>query len=599
MRRGAIIALLSIWPVGALAQAPGPAAPLADSAEISRYRFDLARNFFPTPEAEVAGRAELEREIEALATLSGRIASAPDLLAALEADDRASRRFRRHDLYLFLRYAVDIREEAGMRDAEALRVRLRAARQALRRAIAEKEAAWLDTAIGANAALARYRHFIDTVRREAAHLPGPERQAAITALEPLLGARDYPRIVNGLSFGDVRVGDRTLNAGRDQAELDASPSEAVRREGSRLLFEGYASQRQLFAQMLIRVVEGGNALAGLRGHASAAAEAAFNAYVAPGDYERLLAEVARHGDAYKAWQRRTGDPFAITARWRPSEGAALISASAAALDARYGQEFAALLDPPNGRADLAGGEHRLPITGTASVYPTGQSAIYMRGYQGTLLDLIVLAHEGGHAVQAQLMARDNVPMVHAAGPGYFTESFGRFQELLLLDHLLRHERSAPRRAELRDAFAARLLSVFPSAEEAAVELAIHKGVGEGRIRTPDDLDSAAAAAGAPYSIDYERTPERRGVWMLADGYFMAPMQELNDAYASLLAIRYFQLYRRDPARFRRGYLALLSGGYDAAPADLLRRHLDIDMNAPGFVAETMTALRADIDALYR
>lgn len=88
--------------------------------------------------------------------------------------------------------------------------------------------------------------------------------------------------------------------------------------------------------------------------------------------------------------------------------------------------------------------------------PTGGSAIYINAFGGSLLDLIVLAHEGGHAVQAQLMLRNNVPMAYAAGPGYFTESFGRFQELLLLDHLNRAASTVDEKRLMRDTFAARL-----------------------------------------------------------------------------------------------------------------------------------------------
>lgn len=567
--------------------------------EARRYRFDLERNFFPTPAAELAGQGVVERDADALGALAGRIETASDLLTAFEAEDRLQRLFRRHDLYLFLRYATDIRREEGMQAADALRARVRAARQALRRAILLRDAAWLQAARAAEPSLSRYAFYIDTIRRNAPHVLAAEQQAIVSALEPQLGAGDYPRIVNGLTFGTVQVDGRALDARRDRGLIEASSSPETRRAGARLIFAGYATQRDLLAFLLVRAVAGSDALARLRGHASAEAEAAFDAWVSPEHYEALLAAIARHGETYKAWQRRAPNPFASAERWSPARAAAGIVVSAGALGPIYQGEFAALLDPANGRADLAGGDNRLPLTGTASVYPTGSSAIYMQDFQGTLLDLIVLAHEGGHAVQAQLMVRSGVPMAYAAGPGYFTESFGRFQELLTLDHLYRAARTPEARDRLRDALAARLFSVFASAEEAAVELAIHKGVGEGRLRTADDLDAATAGAGAPYSLDYERTPERRGLWMLSEGYFMAPMQELNDAYASLLAIRYFQLHRRDPAGFRSGYLALLSSGYDGAPADLLRRHLGIDMNAPAFVAETMASLRTEIDALYR
>lgn len=568
-------------------------------ASVPQFRFDLERNFFPSPEAEVTARSEVERGADTLSALSRRIDTPAGLLAALDADDRLQRLFRRHDLYLFLRYATDIRREEGLRASEALRGRVRAARQALRRAILAGDSGWAEAAARAEPRLARYAFFLESTRREAPHLLSAEQQAVVSALEPLLGAGDYPRLVGALEFGRVRVGGRDLDARRDAGEIEASASPEVRREGERLLFAGYAAKRDLFAHMLVRTIEGANALARLRGHASAEAEAAFDAHVTPDHYRALLDSVAARAEAYRGWQRRVADPLAVPRRWTAAEGAAAIVESAGALGPAYRDEFAALLDPANGRADLEGGEHRLPITGTASVYPTGRSAIYMQAFGGTLLDLIVLAHEGGHAVQAQLMHRAGVPMAYAAGPGYFTESFGRFQELLLLDRLYRSAPDAEARAELRDALAARLMSVFASAEEAAVELAIHRGVGDGSVRTADQIDAVTAAAGAAYSIAYERTPERRGLWMLSEGYFMGPMHELNDAYSSLLSVRYYQAWRRDPDRFRAGYLALLSGGYDAPPGELLRRHLGLDMMAEGFVADTLAALEAEVAALYR
>lgn len=91
----------------------------------------------------------------------------------------------------------------------------------------------------------------------------------------------------------------------------------------------------------------------------------------------------------------------------------------------------------------------------------------------------------------------------------------------------------------------------------------------------------------------------RGVWMMSDGYFQAPFQELNDAFASLLAVRYYQLYRTAPARFGPAYMALLSGGYGEAPNALLLRSLQIDMAEPRFVSMTLAALRAEIADLYR
>jgi oligoendopeptidase F len=538
---------------------------LSISAEAARYQFDLRRNFFASPAAEVSARADVLRDAAALTDLAGRLETPAQLREALETEDRMLRAFRRHDLYLFLRYATDIRRESELAAADELRTPVRTARRTLQQATLAKSAAWLDAAIAEQPQFARYRFYFDTTRRNAAHALAPEQVAVVSALEPLLGAGgDYPRVVSALGASDITA---------------------------------YAAQRDLFAFMLARTVESSNALARLRGHDSAVAEATFDAYVTESNYQAVLDEIARHGDYYKDWQRRNADPLGGAAHWRPSQAIDAIVDSAGALGPDYRREFAALLERRNGRADLGGGENRLPLMGTASVYPIGTSAIYMQAYQGTLLDLVVLAHEGGHAVQAQLMHANNVPMVYAAGPGYFTESFGRFQELLLLDHLHRTTTELALKAQMRDALAARLMAVFPSAEEAAVELAIHRGVSDGSARTADQLDAAALAAGSRYSLEYERSPERRGIWMLSEGYYMAPMQELHDAYASLLAVRYFALYRQDPARFRTAYLALLSRGYDDEPRALLLGDLGIDMMSDTFTAETMASLRAEVEAL--
>ena len=596
------LAMLALLLAGAAAPGRGqvPTAPPAvAAADGARYRFDLARNFFATPEAELADRANVIAAAEAVEALAARADSPGMLLQALEAEDRMQRLFRRHDLYLFLRFAIDVRREQEIAASDALRARVRAARLALRRAVLALTPDALDRAFAARPALARYRFWIATIRREAPHMLSPEQQSVVATLEPLLGAADYPRIVNALQFADLQVGERTLNAGRDRGEIAANPSEEVRRQGSRLLFAGYAAKRDLLAAMLVRAIQGSNALARVRGHASEIDEAAFDAYLTPAHIDGVLAAVAARTDFYKAWQRRNRYALTTPRRWTADEAVEAVVVSAGALGPEYRREFAELLDPANGRADLGPGENRYPTTGTASVYPTGESAIFMGGFTGSLLDLIVLGHEGGHAVQAQLLHRHGVRMAYAAGPGYFTESFGRFQELLLLDSLHRAARTPAERRALRDAFASRLMSIFPSAEEAAVELDLHRAVNEGSARDADQLDAVAAEAGARFSFDYERAPERRGIWMLSDGYFLAPMQEINDLYSALLAIRYFQLHRRDPAAFRRGYMALLSGGYDAEPADLLRRNLGIDFTARDFTRETLAILQVEVERLYR
>ena len=534
------------------------------------WTFQLQR-FFASPKDEVAARGDIHALAEKLEAQSASIASAADLLAAIETQNELRRVFRQHDLFLFLRFAVDTGQEAGMTDADTLRARVRSAERALADSIAKRGAAQLAQDRAALPGLARYGFWLDTLADNAAHRPAAEAQKAEDLFAPLASARNYPRPAG-------------------------SPTSGATDEATKLAALG--KERRLFAHLLGDAVGTADAEAKLRGYQSAADRAASGGKIDLADYRALLAAVAAKGPAYKARQLAHTDPFDSPLRWSAALSVKAIVAAARGFDPAYGAEFAALLDPANGRSDLGldGGAKRLPLYGAGSVYPIGTSTIYMQHYEGTLLDLVALAHESGHAVQAQLMYKAGVPMAYGTGPGYFTESFARFQELLLLDYQRTHA-PVSQRTLFRDALLARLQAVFPSAEEAAIELAIHDLYAEKGSLDADALDALTVEVGGRYDASYAEKPARKGVWMLSEGYYMAPMQELNDAYAAFLAVRYWQAWRADPAAFRKGYMALLRGGYDAAPADLLRRKLGIDMAADVFVSATLDALEQEVGQL--
>src|SRR5213594_1748705 len=71
--------------------------------EASRYHIDFARNFFVTPEAEKADRANLYVTLKRLENFKGKIArSADNLQRALGLNDTVQVQFHRHYSYLYL-----------------------------------------------------------------------------------------------------------------------------------------------------------------------------------------------------------------------------------------------------------------------------------------------------------------------------------------------------------------------------------------------------------------------------------------------------------------------------------------------------------------
>src|SRR5882672_6109140 len=67
------------------------------AAAAPQYHIDFARNFFASPEAEKADRANLYVTLKELETLKGRLGvSADNLERALELSDRVQIQFNRH-----------------------------------------------------------------------------------------------------------------------------------------------------------------------------------------------------------------------------------------------------------------------------------------------------------------------------------------------------------------------------------------------------------------------------------------------------------------------------------------------------------------------
>jgi oligoendopeptidase F len=90
-------------------------------------------------------------------------------------------------------------------------------------------------------------------------------------------------------------------------------------------------------------------------------------------------------------------------------------------------------------------------------------------------------------------------------------------------------------------------------------------------------------------------------WINIPHYFRNPLYRVNYLYARLLALKYYELYERDPKAFAAGYLALQRNGYDAAPDVLLKRFLGIELRGDRFVSDILDILKGkmrEMEALY-
>jgi oligoendopeptidase F len=69
-----------------------------------------------------------------------------------------------------------------------------------------------------------------------------------------------------------------------------------------------------------------------------------------------------------------------------------------------------------------------------------------------------------------------------------------------------------------------------------------------------------------------------------------PLYNVNYVYGGLLALKYYQLYSRDREAFVPRYIALLKNGFDAPPAALLKKFLDIDLFDSSLLTDDLNLL---------
>jgi oligoendopeptidase F len=76
-----------------------------------------------------------------------------------------------------------------------------------------------------------------------------------------------------------------------------------------------------------------------------------------------------------------------------------------------------------------------------------------------------------------------------------------------------------------------------------------------------------------------------------------PFYDVNYVYGALLALNFYALYQNDRERFVPRYIALMRDGFDAPPAVLLKRYLDLDLSDPRLVENALSEIEKKIDLL--
>ncbi len=557
---------------------------------MGRYRIDLARHFYASPAAERAATARLDSLLTRLETLRGRLhLSSSTLEQAMQLGDAIRVEQLRHSAYLTVRGWTDTRDAVSAQRLQEL-----IAHAAVRSGFVGGEVRVLSAATLARfyqerRSLRRYAFAIEDMRR------GPEPR--LTEQEAALLQRVAPLVEQWQGEMYNRMFARRVDTQQDQ---DA------------------------YAYLLMSRARAGNLIASVRSTQSAAALAYDARYLSVAGVRATTAALASQAELNKRYERAriarlrrdlvrqnihyysdylAPPPGDAVPRFTIDDARATIERALAPLGAEYAQELHALLDPANRRLDIAPGPNRAPGGFTPSTATgAGPSVFYSSGFTGTFADIIALVHEGGHAVQYELMGRANVLPVYASGSPYMAESIAYFNELMLADHLYRSETIPARQTYFLEQLLDREMQAIPHARDVEFEEALYAGVANGTLSGAADLNALFDSIGTRYSVWHGLDPDVQRQWSRIPHYFRMPFYRVNYMYGRLLAIRYFDMYRRDPASFVPRFLAMLRAGNSAAPAELLRQHLGIQLDGPALARDAAALLEthlAELEARYR
>jgi oligoendopeptidase F len=591
---------------------------LVNSAPQS-YSIDQTR-YFSTPKVE---KVELQQLVEEAAAFP---AVAPDdpkaLYDYLHNADVLHAKFLRHVAYLKLRISQDIDDRA---DADASEQVDDADGQVLGKgavALHTLNGDAFSKAASFNSELNRYVYLQALANRAFEHrLPADQQEI----LESLAGPQAsnlwtlYQKTLRSTPFAKIATRDGALDPLTDAAVLFLNPDRAVRQSAWQARWDGYASRADIYATILLGVIRLNDRMAKLEHFPDAPSKVYLSRNLDRNRVTEVFGAIESHAELFKTYQRLRASHIAAFAdiadvhSWDMSlsmpgftvprrtldQSRATVLLALSPLGADYVEHFRQLLDPANGRMDIASIQGKRSNGAFSIGAPGVPSGLFIETYgAGLINDTRVMIHEGGHAIHRQLMSEADIPSFYTEGPNWMFEAFAILNEFLLYDHLYQASTDLKARAYYLEWLLADMtFTLFGKAEEALLEQSIYDGVVAGRIRDTAGLDALTLSIWSKYEIWPASEPQLAHTWISKSLMVQDPLYQVNYLYAGLLATKMFDMIKHDPATFQKRYLDLLRNGFYAPPEQLLSKFFGRDASQSELVNDSMNILQQRIQSL--
>ncbi len=202
----------------------------------------------------------------------------------------------------------------------------------------------------------------------------------------------------------------------------------------------------------------------------------------------------------------------------------------------------------------------------------------MVNFKGKTNDVFTLAHELGHAVHS-ISASDKSIFV-AEAPLPLAETASTFSEMLLFDKILNQVSDD----EKKSIFIEHLDDLYSTIQRQAFftifEIVAHQKIGESA--TIDDISRAYAKTLDDQFAKSIDISEDFGIeWSCIPHFYHSPFYCYAYSFGNLLALSFFERYKKEGSSFVPIYLDILSAGGSKKPEDLLKEH-GIDISSQKF-----------------
>jgi len=216
-------------------------------------------------------------------------------------------------------------------------------------------------------------------------------------------------------------------------------------------------------------------------------------------------------------------------------------------------------------------------------------------FVGKSNDVFTLAHELGHAIHNQAASNKSI-FVHEA-PLPLAETASTFSELLLFDEILNRVEEEEKKAVLAEQIDDLYSTIMRQAFFTTFEISAHKKIGDGA--TVGDITKIYMKNIHEQFANSINISENFGIeWSCIPHFYHSPFYCYAYSFGNLLALSFFQRYKKEGRAFVPSYIEVLTAGGSKKPESLLKEY-DIDISSQKFWQEGFAYIKNQVEKLIK